>query len=177
MRNITVEEYSPEWPELYRKEAEKVKEIVRGNEVAIYHIGSTSVVGLKAKPVIDILLVVREIQLLDQQTALFERLGYEAMGELGLPQRRFFRKGGDHRTHHIHAYQFDNSQEILRHLCFRDYLVAHPTVAQEYGQLKQALALKFPNDIEQYGDGKDAFVKRIEAEALMDFWQQRAITH
>ncbi|MGM0125167.1 hypothetical protein IGI37_002565 [Enterococcus sp. AZ194] len=170
---VNVVDYSSLWSGLYRQEAKNLKEIVQENQVASFHIGSTSVIGLKAKPVIDILLVVKTIEQLDNQSRAFETLGYEVMGEFGLPGRRYFRKGGDQRTHHIHAYQFDNTQEILRHLCFRDFLRTHPKIAEEYGLLKEQLAQQFPTDIERYGDGKDAFVKRIEAEALIDYWQKR----
>lgn len=173
MMEIQVVNYSSNWPLLYEEEKKALLPILAENGVAIFHIGSTSVVGLKAKPIIDILLVVKEIQLLDQQTPDFEALGYEVMGEFGLPNRRYFRKGGDKRTHQIHAYPYDCTQEILRHLCFCEYLRQQPEISLEYGRLKQQLAKQYPRDIEKYGDGKEAFVKRIEKEALLNYWKNR----
>lgn len=94
------------------------------------------------------------------------------MGEFGFVGRRYFRKGGDNRTHQIHAFQFDNITEIERHLVFRDYLREHPDICKQYGDLKSELAEKYPNDIEGYGDGKDRFVREIEKEAIKWYWSK-----
>jgi GrpB-like predicted nucleotidyltransferase (UPF0157 family) len=94
-----------------------------------------------------------------------EALAYEALGEFGIPGRRYFRKGGDDRTHQAHVFQVGDPG-VERHLAFRDYLRAHPGVAAEYGVLKAGLAQQFPEDIDKYMDGKDAFVKAAEQEAL-----------
>ena len=129
----------------------------------MHHIGSTAVPNIHAKPVIDILLVVQKHAELDAKQAAMEALGYEARGEGGIPGRRFFRrdnKDGD-RTHQVHAFEADSPQ-IARHLAFRDYMIAHPGIAQEYSALKQKLAAEHPNDIEAYMDGKDAFIHEID---------------
>ncbi|MFD0713178.1 GrpB family protein [Paenibacillus sp. GCM10027626] len=171
--NITVVEHNPYWKEEYLKEESEIKEILKGELVNSFHIGSTSVPGLQAKPIIDILLVVNDINALDHYTIQFEKLGYEVMGEFGISGRRYFRKGGDNRTHQIHAFQYDNVQEIERHLSFRDFLCHHPEISQEYGELKRELAKKYPNDIEGYGDGKNDFVKKVEKQALIWHWTVR----
>ena len=144
------------------------------NAVAVFHIGSTSVPGLRAKPIIDILPVVRDIGRVDVCRARFETIGYTAMGEYGIPGRRFFYKGGDSRTHHIHAFQYDTAYDIARHVAFRDYLRIHADVREEYGACKAALARRFPEDIEAYCDGKDALVKRMERDALQWYWAKQA---
>lgn len=171
--NITVVEHNPYWKEEYLKEEREIKEILHDELVNSFHIGSTSVPGLKAKPIIDILLVVKDINALDNYSVQFEKLGYEVMGEFGICGRRYFRKGGDNRTHQIHAFQYDNVQEIERHVSFRDYLCHYPEISQEYGELKSELASKYPNDIESYGDGKDDFVKKVEKQALIWHWTNR----
>lgn len=163
---VIVSEYNESWLDLYRKEASIIEEVFEQEIVAIHHMGSTSVKGLKAKPIIDILLVIKDIANIDTYNEKMANLGYEAMGECGIEKRRFFRKGGNDRTHHVHAFQEDNKHEINRHLAFRDYLREHPHEASLYGELKQKLATLFPQDIEGYMDGKDAFVKKIEAQAL-----------
>ena len=142
--------------------------------INLFHIGSTSVAGLAAKPVIDILAVVADISRLDGREKVFAGAGYEAMGEFGLPGRRYFRKGGARRTHQIHAYQYDSVHEITRHLAFRDYLRENAGVRAAYEELKLALAKKFPHDIGAYCDGKDDFIKRAEAEALRWYWRRYA---
>ncbi|WP_317955866.1 GrpB family protein [Paenibacillus chitinolyticus] len=171
--NIIVVEYDPNWKNEYLKEEQAIKAILQDELVNSFHIGSTSVPHLKAKPIIDILLVVNDIAGLDAFSAQFENLGYEVMGELGIKGRRYFRKGGDDRTHQIHAFQYDHIQEIERHLSFRDYLRQNPKMCKEYGDLKSELADKHPTDIESYGDGKDEFVKKVEKEALKWHWKIR----
>jgi GrpB-like predicted nucleotidyltransferase (UPF0157 family) len=135
--------------------------------VAIHHIGSTAIAGLPAKPIIDVLLEVKDIERLDRDTPRLEALGYEAKGEFGIPGRRYFRKDDARgiRTHHVHAFKAGNAH-IARHLAFRDYMRAHPDEAQTYGALKQRLTHEHPHDSEAYIDGKDAFIKEQERRAL-----------
>lgn len=92
--------------------------------------------------------------------------GTNVWGEFGIAGRRYYRKGGDERTHQIHIFGADSRREIERHLAVRDYLRAFPEEAAAYGKLKISLALKFPYDIEGYCDGKDAFVRALESRAL-----------
>ncbi len=94
-------------------------------------------------------------------------------GENGIPGRRYFQKGGDERTHHVHVYQ-EGNDEIIRHLAFRDYLREHPYAREEYGNLKERLALEFPFDVAAYIDGKDRFVKTLEAKAV-EWYKQRDV--
>ena len=173
MRVIKVVDYHQNWSSDYQKEEYSIRAILQEELVNSFHIGSTSVPGLKAKPIIDILLVVNDINKLDSFSKQFQEIGYEVMGEFGITGRRYFRKGGDHRTHQIHAFQYDNIQEIERHLSFRDYLRQSPEICKEYGELKSKLADQYPTDIDGYGDGKDNFVKKIEKEALKWHWTNR----
>ncbi|MEG0942754.1 MAG: GrpB family protein [Angelakisella sp.] len=172
---IIAAEHNPLWAEMYEREAFEIKRILHAELVEIHHIGSTSVKGLRAKPVIDIMPVVKDVAAVDIHNEEFEQLGYECMGEYGMPGRRFFRKGGDNRTHHIHIFQENNRTDILRHLAVRDYLRTHPQVAKEYGDLKAELAEKFHDSIDGYCDGKDAFVKDIEQNALAWYGEQREV--
>ena len=163
---VQVVEYSSQWPNLYLEEAEKIKNILGNELVDIYHIGSTSVVNLNAKPIIDIMPVVKDITKVDKYNKEFEDLGYESKGEFGIAGRRYFRKGLENRTHQIHVFEKSNFNDIERHLAVRDYLRTHPEEAFEYGELKSRLATMFPDDIESYCDGKDRFVKELERKAL-----------
>lgn len=92
-------------------------------------------------------------------------LGYEPMGEFGIPRRRYFPKGGNNRTHQIHAFA-SGDLHVMRHIAFRDYLRTNPEVAWEYGELKKNVARTCGNDIDIYCKGKDAFVKMHEAIAV-----------
>ena len=135
--------------------------------LAIHHIGSTSIPGIHAKPVIDMLAVVADLAAVDRRAADMQGLGYEAMGELGIAGRRYFRRddAAGRRTHQVHAFQ-DRSPHVKRHLAFRDFMRAHPELANEYARLKRKLAAAHPNDIDAYMDGKDGFIKEMEARAL-----------
>ena len=162
---VIVTSYNPKWSKMFEDEASKIKEIYGKELLSIYHIGSTSVPGLKAKPIIDIMPVVRDIKLVDNYNKQMIKLGYEPMGEYGISGRRYFRKGGDNRTHQVHIFQH-NSNHVERHIAFRDYLREHSTDAKRYADLKEGLAKRYPNDIVAYCEGKDKFVKELEKRAL-----------
>ena len=167
---VKVVPHNPQWKKAFDTESQQIAAIIAKNLVFIHHIGSTAIPKIYAKPIIDFLVEVHNINLVDRQTSEMEKLGYEAMGEFGLVGRRYFRKESSLgiRTHHVHIYE-TNSPEILRHLAFRDYMNAHPQDAEQYSQLKQKLAQQYPNDIESYMDGKDKFVKEMERKAIQ--WQ------
>jgi len=164
--NVIVTEYNVNWNQKFNEESQKIRDIFGEELIDIHHIGSTSVPGLKAKPIIDIMPIVKDIEKIDSFNEQMAGLGYECMGEFGMRGRRYFRKGGDNRTHQVHAFQADNKEDMTRHLAVRDYLRTHPDEANRYGELKESLAKRFPKDIEAYSDGKDAFVKELERNAL-----------
>ena len=121
--------------------------------------------GLAAKPIIDIIIEVSCLTKLDALSVFFEEMGYEVMGEFGIEGRRYYRKGGDHRTHQIHGFMVGDFH-IQRHIAFRDYLIAHPDIMHEYQILKIGLARTCDNDIDVYCDGKDSFVQYHEKQAV-----------
>lgn len=168
-QHITVLNYDPEWPLKYERERKAIAKILDGNGISIYHIGSTSVPGLAAKPIIDMMAVVRSLEKVDDARGKFSELGYEYLGEFGIAGRRYFRKGGDERTHQIHIFQADDWNNIERHLAFRDYMRTHEKERTEYAKIKTALAQRFPYDIDGYCDGKDAFVREMEKRALLEY--------
>jgi len=93
-------------------------------------------------------------------------LDYESLGEYGIVGRRYFRKGGDNRTHHVHVFE-ETSEDIIRHLAFRDYLRIHPEVRIHYENLKVKLVNEFSDDIEGYMDGKNHFIQETEKTAMI----------
>lgn len=169
---VRVVPYDPRWPARYEEEADRIRAILGDQLTAIHHIGSTAVPGLWAKPILDILPVVHRIGQVDAFSPRFEAMGYECMGEFGIPGRRYFRKGGEERTHHVHIFDEQHEEDIVRHLAVRDYLRTHPADAKAYGQLKRELAARYPLDWEAYCDGKDAFVKDLEKRAR-NWYQKR----
>lgn len=165
---------NPVWPRTYEVEAQLLQLVFGCELVAIHHFGSTAIPGVYAKPIIDIMPLVRAIEVVDSFSPVMEALGYAPRGEYGIAGRRYFVRGGTLRTHHVHVYQA-GSAEVRRHLAFRDYLRAHPDKALLYSDHKRAVARRYPYDSEAYVEGKDALVRQLLAEALA--WQrERAIS-
>ncbi|MGP4068107.1 GrpB family protein [Halobacillus sp. B29] len=165
MRRVQVNLYDETWPLRYEAERKKLERIFQSELIDIFHIGSTSVAGLKAKPVIDIMLIVKDIAWVDQRNQQMRMINYKPKGEHGMTGRRFFQIGGNQRTHHVHVFEQGDSN-VTRHLAFRDYLRSHSEVRKEYGNLKQRLAMQFPNDLDSYIEGKSQFASEIEKKAL-----------
>jgi GrpB-like predicted nucleotidyltransferase (UPF0157 family) len=168
----TFTDYSPAWPIAFQEEAERLKSLLGNELISVHHIGSTSVPGLAAKPIIDLLPLVRAVEALDDLAPMLERAGYQAWGEYGLAGRRYFTKDRDgYRTHNIHIYQVDNP-DVDRHLAFCAYLRSHTQVRDEYAALKRDVYAQHPADISAYNDGKNDWIKALEAVALEWYRQQ-----
>lgn len=173
MRNIEVVAYQTEWKDLFEKEKLLLEQHLKDLSIEVYHIGSTSVPQLSAKPIIDIMITLEDTSQLDAYAHEFEKMGYVCKGEFGIAGRRFYLKGIDHRTHHIHAFDFMHQKDIDRHLAVRDYLRTHPSECRKYAQVKKEAASICKNDIGVYCDYKDAFVKELERKALDWFYLQQ----
>ncbi len=165
MKAIQIEQHNPTWAEDFEREAAQLVSAISIDGMRVHHIGSTAVPQLAAKPIIDILLEVPKVELLDCWSTEFIQLGYEIMGEYGISGRRYFRKGTNRRTHHIHSFAA-KSYHCKRHLAFRDYLVAHPQIAREYESVKVAAAKKSLGTLADYCDLKSDFVVFHEERAL-----------
>lgn len=164
VRRMKVVEYSAEWPKLYEQEISLLRKALGSEIVRVHHIGSTAVPGLAAKPIIDILLEVQSVEGLDKLNKAMRDLGYQPKGEFGIPGRRYFPKGGDDRTHHVHAFAAGDPQ-IDKYLAFRDYLRTHPVAVAEYAAVKRAAAVAHETDPEGYVAFKQRFVKQAVAKA------------
>src|SRR4051812_24554265 len=167
-------EYSPEWPLLFAVEAATLRALLGQELVVIHHIGSTAVPGLAAKPIIDLLPVVVNIDRVDAHTPALAAAGYKAWGEYGLPGRRYFTKDNcEYRTHNIHIFQ-EGNDDIERHLALCAYLRSHVEVREDYARLKREVYARHPADIQSYMGGKDAWIKRVEQVAVN--WYRRKIS-
>ena len=160
-RIIEVVPYDPNWPKMFLAARDELNEILGKEILELHHIGSTAVRGISAKPVIDMLAIVNRIETADVWGHKLEKLRYNALGEYGIPGRRFFmRDTGGKRSHHLHVFAKGNP-EIERHLQFCDILKANPGVKRYYSRLKELLAKKFPDDIESYIKGKKDFIDKV----------------
>lgn len=157
MRTVIVVPYDDKWPEMFEAESLLIKTLLGGVAKDIHHIGSTSVPGLSAKPIIDILLEVSDINELDRYNSAMAHAGYVIRGENGISGRRYFIKGGDQRSHQVHAFASGDIQ-VLRHLVFRDYLRENTHIAEMYAELKHSAARLSRNDAHRYSVHKANFI-------------------
>ena len=132
--------------------------------IGIEHVGSTSVEGLSAKPIIDIDVVIKDYSVLKEVVSALGAIGYRHEGNLGIEGREAFKYDGkDHlRKHHLYVCPTD-SPELKRHIAFRDYLRTHSDAVREYSHIKQEGAKRYPNDIERYIEYKSPFIEKIYA--------------
>jgi len=152
---------------MFEDERSVIEAALGGVAARIEHVGSTSVVGLAAKPVIDIMAGLEDFSLADSLVPKIEALGYEYVQkyEAVMPFRRFFLKErGGVRLSQIHMVGI-GTEFWERTLLFRDYLRQHPNVAADYAALKQELAQREWDHVNDYADAKTEFIRGIEREA------------
>ena len=161
MAIIQIVDYDPQWPAQFAALAEGVHAaFADGPPIAVEHVGSTSIPGLLAKPIIDLDVIIPSRADLPEAIRRLAVLGYIHEGELGIPSREAFRWPPDTFRHNLYVCAED-SAELRRHLLFRDYLRAHPEAARRYGQLKRDLAARYVTDIDAYCKDKTEFVQGI----------------
>lgn len=176
-KRIIVEEYSTCW-ETNFNELKSVYETYLGNLIsAVEHVGSTSVADLAAKPILDIDLIIENNDCLNPVIKELEKLGYEFVGDLDVPDRWAFKRNSDKtplsesgkiwQKHHLYVCPKD-SLALQDHLQLRNYLRAHPDKVIEYGELKKSLAVQFTYDIDNYIWGKTPFIVSVLREVGFD---------
>jgi GrpB-like predicted nucleotidyltransferase (UPF0157 family) len=164
---IIVTPYDAKWPAQFAAEEARIRAAIP-RPALIEHIGSTAVPNLAAKPVIDIMIGLASLSEARDWILELQALGYEYVPEYEtvMPERRYFRRmDGTRRSHQIHMVE-RGGDFWVRHLVFRDFLRASPPHASDYGRLKMELAARFRDDREGYMDGKDPFIKNLEALAM-----------
>ena len=171
-RTIEIVDYDPTWPETFTGISQVVAAALGPLALRIEHVGSTAVPGLGAKPIIDLDVVIESPRVLPLVVEALGTLGYAHEGDGGVPGREAFRSAdgtvpadGSGRAwpaHHLYVCPVD-SEELRRHLRFRDHLRGHPEAAARYDALKRDLARRYANDIDAYVEGKSAFVEGILA--------------
>jgi GrpB-like predicted nucleotidyltransferase (UPF0157 family) len=157
---IVVQDYDPGWPRCFEEIAQPVRAAMDGLGATVEHVGSTSVPGLVAKPIIDIDVVVASV---DDVPVAIERLtplGYLHQGDQGIAGREAFASPTDAQPHHLYVVVQGNEPH-RKHIAFRDYLRAHPDVARDYAALKTGLAARHGSDRDGYTDAKTAFVVQV----------------
>jgi len=170
-RDVELVPHNPEWSQLADEEAKLILENLSIPVIGIYHIGSTSVPGIKAKPIIDFVMEVKDLEDMIQSITVLESLGYLSKGEYGIPGRQFFTKDTHgERSHHLHVFQTGHP-DIERHLVFRDFLRANPEAAREYEKIKEKLAKRFPKASGSYTEAKSDFI--LSMDEVARYWLEQ----
>ncbi len=168
--SIIVVNYDPIWPVLFQKLKDALERNIRDLPVEIEHIGSTSVPGLAAKPILDINIIIPNRDLLPTIIGRLAELGYEHNGDQGILGREAFKRTSTQvpftepfqnwMRHHLYVCAED-ARELKRQLFFRDYLRSHPAKRDAYAELKFKLVIQFRNEREKYTDAKSSFIQGI----------------
>ena len=162
---IVIQDYDPQWRQLYAVEEQHLWEVLTPIAVQIEHIGSTSVPGLAAKPIIDISVSVRDLADVTTFVPGMVDLGYEEVPINPAFQRRLFCKGPyNEGTHHVH-FTIHGSDVWAEPILFRDYLRAHPDAAAWYQQVKRDAAARHQIDLNGYHDEKSGCVVTLMEQA------------
>lgn len=172
--SVVLAPYDPAWPRLAARHAESLG-VLGSILVAVHHIGSTSVPGLAAKPIVDLMPLVTGLADLDRERRRVEELGYQWHGELGISGRCYctLSDAAGARIVQLH-FVSAGSPQVERHIALRDYLRAHPEVAGAYEKEKRRACDLHPDDSHAYTDEKDAWIRATEAKALTWFAERKA---
>lgn len=165
-RRVVVVDYDSVWPHAFQALRDVLWEVLSDFASAIEHVGSTSVPGLAAKPVIDLDVVVPR-PWVAEAIARIETLGYRHEGDQGVPQREAFEAPPGAIAHHLYLCP-EGSPALANHLAVRDHLRANRAAAESYGALKKRLAARFPFDRARYGEGKTGFLVTVLEAAGLD---------
>jgi GrpB-like predicted nucleotidyltransferase (UPF0157 family) len=157
---VVLAEHDPRWARCFEIESANILAALPGIGLSLEHVGSTSVPGLVAKPILDVLGSCLDVADIDRHIPALERLGYQSKGERGIPGRRYLaRYDAAEQVGFIHLHFYARSHEqVAELLVFRDALRARPDVAQAYAELKRSLQRKYPRDLDRYVESKSAFI-------------------
>ncbi len=161
---VSVVDYDPRWPKMFLAEKESLLNSLGETVVEIEHVGSTAVPGLAAKPFVDLLVGVSLLDLKPETLETMQRLGYECLGQSGVPGRIYFRKRGDGGAFNAH-FVVPGSDNWARNIILRDYLRAHPDEAEKYAALKRGIIASGVDSLVAYGESKRAFMDSLRARA------------
>lgn len=162
---VIVTPYNPQWPRDYDAIRKEVAEGLGELAIAIEHVGSTSVPGLSAKPIIDLDVVMTDYGVFPEVVSRLAKLGYVHEGNLGISDREAFCYEGKEHLHKHHLYVCPaGSEELRRHITFRNYLRSHPEAAEAYGTVKEKAAHLYPDSIDDYMNFKSDIITQLYGE-------------
>ncbi len=162
---VVIADYNPNWPLHFEKLKEPISKVLGPLAIAIEHVGSTSVPGLAAKPIIDLDIVIAGENDIPEAIRLLATIGYTHEGDLGITGREAFSTPPDTYKHHPYLV-VEGYEPFTRHIAFRNRLRRDAEARAEYETLKRRLAHEHRHDSENYSYAKTEFVERVLAEEL-----------
>lgn len=161
-KRVIVVLYDPKWKNEFQKIKSYLEKALENSIITIEHVGSTSVEGLSAKPIIDIDVVIKDYDNFEDVKSRLGRLGYHHEGDLGIKCREAFRydEKPEFMTHHLYVCPQD-SDELKRHIAFRDYLRTYREERDKYSEIKLQAAKRYPTDIDSYIETKGPCITEI----------------
>ncbi len=164
-KHVVVLPYDEQWRQDFLRIKAELTNTLGQLTIGIEHVGSTSVQGLSAKPIIDIDVIIKDYTVLENVVSALRVIGYQHEGNLGIVGREAFKYDGKEHLQKHHLYVCpEDSPELKRHIAFRDYLRTHPDAVREYSHIKEEAVKQFPDDIERYIGYKSPFIEKIYAE-------------
>ena len=163
-KKVMVLPYDRAWKTAFEKIKEELDQAIGDLILGIEHVGSTSVEGMSAKPCIDIDVIIQDYSVFDAVVSRLEAIGYLHEGDLGIKDREAFQYSNKPhlQTHHLYVCP-QYSEELHRHITFRDFLRSHPEAVKTYSSVKETAAQLFPEDIEQYIAYKSPCIEELYA--------------
>ena len=161
-KKVIVLPYDREWKTAFENIKSEIENVLGDLIIGIEHVGSTSVDGMSAKPCIDIDVVIRDHSVFDDVVKKLETIGYIHEGDLGIKDREAFKYSDKAHlmTHHLYVCP-QNSEELHRHITFRNYLRSSPDAVKKYSKVKETAAKLFPDDIDKYIEYKSPCIEEL----------------
>ena len=161
-KGVTVVPYDSKWNDEFERIKLYLEKTLENRIIAIEHVGSTSIEGLYAKPIIDIDVIIKNYDNFQDVKHCLENLGYYHEGDLGIEDREAFGYADKHEfmTHHLYVCPLF-SQELKRHIAFRDYLKTHKEDKEKYSEIKLQASKMYPTDIDSYIKTKSPYITEI----------------
>ncbi|WP_379134069.1 GrpB family protein [Paenibacillus sp. sgz500958] len=162
VKRVEIVSYNPHWKTDFNKIKEMINSYINDLIISIEHVGSTSIEGLSAKPIIDLDVVIENYAILPSIIERLKAHGFEHEGNLGVEGREAFRRTYEDRQPKYHLYVCPkDGKGYLEHIAFRDYLCANEESRKEYEELKLKLVEEYSNDIESYCNKKTEFIRKV----------------
>ena len=161
-KRVVVESYDETWTSAFEEIKKEIESAVGDLIIGIEHVGSTSVEGLSAKPIIDIDIIIKDYSIFDAVVNKLNTIGYIHEGNLGIKDREAFKYSDKPhlKRHHLYVCP-QQSEELYRHITFRDFLVNNPEAVKKYSVVKEKAAQLFPDNIEKYIEYKSPCIEEL----------------